>query len=122
MCYARWSSEQELKKVTTPVSVHSKIEKSGLPMGYDQTNLFINTSESHSLIIGASGSGKTQSIMLPMLKMSIMAGESFLIHDVKGELYRQFSSTLKENGYQLVLLDFQDKKYGNYWNPLMLPY
>ena len=76
MCYARWSSEQELKKVTTPVSVHSKIEKSGLPMGYDQTNLFINTSESHSLIIGASGSGKTQSIMLPMLKMSIMAGES----------------------------------------------
>ena len=122
MKYASWATNEMLQKLTVSVNRDTNLKASGLPMGYDEKNFFINDKESHSLVIGSSGSGKTQTVVLPMLKMSVLAGESFLVNDVKGELYQQLSDTLKERGYQLVVIDYQDKKFGNNWNPLTLPY
>lgn len=122
MKYASWATNEMLQKLTVSVNRDTNLKASGLPMGYDEKNFFINDKESHSLVIGSSGSGKTQAVVLPMLKMSVLAGESFLVNDVKGELYQQLSDTLKERGYQLVVIDYQDKKFGNNWNPLTLPY
>ena len=41
----------------------------------------------HTFIAGVTGSGKTQTITLPLLELANKAGESVVIHDTKNELY-----------------------------------
>ena len=53
-----------------------------------------------------------------MIKLSLKANESLVINDPKSELYEKCASKAKEEGYKVVLLDFDTSKYGNNWNPL----
>ena len=50
-----------------------------------------------NLIIGSTGSGKTQSIVLPLLKTSIKAGESFIINDIKGDICKVLGDILNDS-------------------------
>ena len=83
MAYSRWATVEELKSKLTPISYDSEIKKSGIPMMYDDKNLYIKDDESHTLIIGSTGSGKTQLTTLPQLRLAIKAQESFIVHDGK---------------------------------------
>lgn len=96
------------------------IKVSGLPIGCDGNDYYMDTNEMHNLVIGSTGSGKTQSIVIPMIKSSIMAGETFVTIDVKGELYNLVSKSLEEKNYNTVVIDFSDKQIGNRWNPFTL--
>ena len=40
----------------------------------------------------------------------------------KGEMYERTASYCKKEGYEVVVIDFLDTRYGNHWNPLSLPY
>lgn len=122
MTYSRWATVEELKSKLSPVSYDSKIKKSGIPMMYDDNNLYIKDDEAHSLVIGSTGSGKTQSIMLPQLRLAIRAQESFVVHDVKGEIYDILSGELKEQNYNTVVINLDNPTLGNNFNPLSLPY
>ena len=84
--------------------------------------LYIDNHDSHSLIIGSTGSGKTQASILPIIKLSILANESIVLNDPRGELYKKCAYALKEKGYEVIVLNFDDAKLGNNWNPLYLPY
>ena len=84
MAYARWASKAELKDVLT--KVEGEVKKSGIPMYSEDSDLYINDSENHNLVFGITGSGKKQYTILPQLKLSIDAGESFLVNDVNGEI------------------------------------
>ena len=122
MSYARWATNDEVAKRLEGVNLETGVKKSGIPLAYDDKYLYINNHEAHSLIIGSTGSGKTQSTILPMLKLSMMANESIVLTDPKGELYDKCAGALKEKGYDVLVLNFGDAKYGNSWNPLKLPY
>ena len=120
MNFAKWETLEEMKKNVPLVSVDKtrKVEKSGFPLGYDDNNLYIDSRSTHSLIIGATGSGKTQAITLPMLELARLAGESIVIHDVKNEIYEMTEKEFRQGGYNVVKLDFDDSLNTNHWNPL----
>jgi type IV secretion system protein VirD4 len=72
--------------------------------------------------MGASGSGKTQAFMFPLIKILGRAGESMIVTDPKGELYEACGNLLKEKGYKLILVNFRDPREGAAWNPFSYPY
>lgn len=119
---SRWASITDIKRITEGVNLKTGVTKSGLPVMYDDKHLYIDTHEAHNLVIGSTGSGKTQATILPMLKMSMMAGESVLVVDPKGELYVKTTHKFEEEKYNVIVLDFEDSRLGNSWNPLDLAY
>ena len=122
MNISNWATLEEFKEKLKGVNLNTGVEESGIPITYDDDKLYIDNTEKHNLIIGSTGSGKTQSIILPMIRLSIMAGESFLINDPRGELYERIAGKLKQENYKTIVLDFNNPMLGNNWNPLTLPY
>lgn len=122
MKYARWSTVDEMKKYAKGVNLETGVVKSGLPIMYDDNYLYIDDRECHSLVIGSTGCGKTQSITLPMIRLSMMAGNNLIVNDVKGELYNMTADKLIKEGYKVLVVDFESPNLGNSWNPLSFPY
>ena len=121
--YARWETEKEFKKHLSPVNPGAeKIDKAGIPLINDGKTIWVDSGEYHNLIIGSTGSGKTQIIIQPMVKVLAKKGESMIITDPKGEIYEKNAEELREKGYNVVLLNFRNPQQGNSWNPLTLPY
>lgn len=122
MAYARWATKDEIIKQTTKITKESEVLKSGVTIMYDDEGIYINNSETHNLIIGGTGSGKTQTTIMPQIYLSIKAGESFIVNDHAGELYDTFSGMAKDNGYKVQVINFRDMSVGNNYNPLYIPY
>lgn len=120
MKYANWASLDEVKKNLRKVDLKSKVDKSGIPITSDEDGIYITDDEGHTLVIGATGSGKTQLIALPLINLSMKANESMLINDVKGELYENISNQLLKEGYNVAVIDFDNLNKGDYWNPFEL--
>ena len=94
----------------------------GFPVINDGKHAWVDDGENHSLIMGASGSGKSQSFMFPLIKILARHGESMIVTDPKGELYEGCGELLKEKGYKLILVNFRDPNEGAAWNPFSYPY
>lgn len=122
MAYARWATKDEIIKQATKITKESEVLKSGVTIMYDDEGIYINNSETHNLIIGGTGSGKTQTTIMPQIYLSIKAGESFIVNDHAGELYDVFSGMAKDNGYKVQVINFRDMSVGNNYNPLYIPY
>lgn len=118
----RWLTQEELKNKLTKINKTTGIEKSGIPMTYDDENLYIDDKGIHSLVIGTTGSGKTQVALLPQARLAIKAGESIVVNDVKSEIYESLKTDLEENGYNTILLNFENPSKGNCYNPLSIAY
>lgn len=122
MNYARWATKEEVAKRLKPVNLETGVTKVGTPIAYDDNYLYIDEKEAHNLVIGCTGSGKTQVNILPTLRLAMKANQPFVLNDPKGEIYLKLSSELKRQGYNVLILNFDDANYGNNWNPLELPY
>ena len=123
--YARWAKEGEIKKAKGVVRVpyvEKESKAGGTPLVYDKEAAYVDNGESHTLVIGATGSGKTQGIINPTVQMLIKGRESMIISDPKGEIYNDNSGIMRELGYQIIILNFRDPQKGNCWNPYHLPY
>lgn len=68
------------------------------------------------LIVGTSGSGKSRSIVGPNL---LQASGSYIISDPKGALYGQYAEYLREKGYVVRKLDFENPKDSAHYNPFL---
>lgn len=120
--YSRWSTFEEITSMLTKINLESEIKKSGVPMVYDDNNAYIKDDSSHTLVIGSTGSGKTQSVLLPHARLAIRAGESLLVHDVKGEIYELLADSLKKNNYNTIVVNLDNAKESDKFNILTLPY
>lgn len=121
--YSRWCKDKEMKATLSQVDPSAdSIENAGIVVINDGKKLWVDNGEAHSLIIGATGSGKTQCVVFPMIKVLAKAGESMILTDPKGELYEQTSELLRAKGYNIIILNFRDPQKGNAWNPMTLPY
>ena len=123
--YSRWAKDKEIQtaKDVLKVPFASKTaEAGGTPVIYDKENAYIDNSNMHTLVIGATGSGKTAGVINPTMKHLIKAKESIVITDPKGEIYEDNYKLLKDAGYQIIVLNFREPQKGSCWNPYDLPY
>lgn len=123
--YSRWSTEKEIKADSGVVKVDpkaDKLEAAGVPLINNGKEIWVDNSEYHNLVIGSTGSGKTQTVVKPMVNLLAKKGESMIITDPKGEIYKYAATALKERGYKIIVLNFREPSHGNAWNPLTLPY
>lgn len=98
--------------------------RAGVVLGYDSETeeLIVDNSDTHSIVFGATGSLKTRCIILPTMKVLGYGGESMIINDSKGELFDYTAEFLKEQGYEIKVINLRNPAVGNSWNPLYLPY
>ena len=121
--YSRWAKDKEIQEELEKVPITAKNAKAaGVPLILNENEMWVDNGEYHSLVIGATGSGKTQTVILPMVHSLAKAHESMIITDPKGEIYEKTSNMLRARGYQILLLNFRDPQNGNAWNPMALPY
>lgn len=121
--YSRWAKEKEMKEELERVEIQADdCKAAGVPLMLNNQEMWVDNGEYHSLVIGATGSGKTQTVILPMVHSLAKAKESMIITDPKGEIYEKTSMMLRDRGYQILLLNFRDPQNGSAWNPMELPY
>ena len=124
--YSKLLSEREMKHDRGIVKIHLKDEDSpagGIPFINNGTDAWVDDKgEPHALVRGASGSGKTQQLMFPLVNILARHGESIIVTDPKGELYEGCGKLLQEKGYKIILLNFRDPNEGSAWNPFSYPY
>ena len=121
--YSRWAKEKEIKKELKYVDPTAKeTTAAGIPLIIKENEIWVDDGDYHSLVIGATGSGKTQTVIFPTVELLAKKKESMIITDPKGEIYEQTANMLKDKGYNIFVLNFRDPQQGNAWNPLSLPY
>ena len=123
---SRFMTDKERDANFTPFTYETitSVKKDGVPVrayidkkGVLQCNFM---SGAHSLIIGATGSGKTTTFINPMIQLLAASekGSSMIITDPKGELLDLHSKFLTEKGYDVKVLDLRDTYSSSRWNPL----
>ena len=123
--YSRWLKENEMKKANKVFKVgvlDEKAEHAGVVFVNDGKNMWVDDSENHTLVIGVTGSGKTSAVVDPLIYSLCKNGESMVITDPKGEIFKDHAELLKARGYRCIVLNFRNPQLGNAWNPLSLPY
>lgn len=125
--FGRFAKEDEYKNAPGVEAVDMSAKEStaaGFPLVYDKKKnlVYVDNGEFHSLVIGATGSGKTSRVINQQVNLLAKKGESMVITDPKGEIYAMHGELLKQLGYDVIVVNFRDPKNGSCWNPYTLPY
>ncbi|EIV99933.1 VirD4-like conjugal transfer protein, CD1115 family [Thermoanaerobacter siderophilus] len=119
---ARWRTEKEVSKTFTVWNLNNNNPpKGGFVVGFNPATgkTWLDTGDTHCLVIGSTRSGKSRRIILPTIWTLAKAGESMIVSDPKGELYGYSSEYLKKLGYKVILIDLRNPYRGNQWNPVL---
>ncbi len=123
--YSKWAKDKDIKEQSGVEKVDptaDTVTAAGIPLINNGKEIWVDNGEYHNLVIGSTGSGKTQTVVKPMVNLLAKKGESMIITDPKGEIYKYSANYLKSKGYKIIVLNFREPQRGNSWNPLTLPY
>ena len=86
-----------------------------------QMTALVDDADIHTLMIGASGVGKTANFLYPNIEYCCAAGMSFATTDSKGDLYRN-TATIAEKyyGYKISVIDLRNPTRSSGYNMLYL--
>ena len=111
---ARWANKYEEKKFK---------DKKGIPCG---KGFYLTTKQKrgkyhvpnnlNEVVIGGSGAGKSFRKIKPDI---IQMTGSYIITDPSGELYRDMGKFLEKNGYKVRVLNLNDIRLSNTYNPFV---
>jgi len=104
-------------------STLKNVKKDGIVIRSREKNgkLLINLYDPiHTMIIGTTGSGKTQTYINPSIRILSQIGSKpcLVITDPKGEVYRDNALQLKDAGYRISVLDLRNPYASTRWNPM----
>lgn len=97
--------------------------RAGMPIympRFRRKTIFLDPNDIHNLLLGTTNSGKSVSIMLQFIEMVRMSGECGVFNDPKGELYEYTAAQFKEDGYDVIKLNFVNPEASDSWSPLQL--
>ena len=80
--------------------------------------------ETHALVLGTTGVGKTQLFANPTIRILAHSGQkpSLVMTDPKGELYADNANILKKEGYKIIVLNLENPYASSLWNPMEIAY
>lgn len=116
----RWNTINEIKRrfheTTDPAN------GAGPVLYAENGKKYSDDSESHIAVIGRTGKGKSQCCSQPYTREIFEKGESLIMLDPKGEVYKKNACYIPGN-YQVFCVDFRNpRKSPTKWNPLSTPY
>ena len=97
-----------------------KTEESGIPLDFQDGKVAISNPETHCMICGASGLGKTRRMLYPAVTLSARAGRSMVIADLKGEIYRHTANEVRRCGHDIKVINLRNPWIGDRFSPLSL--
>lgn len=124
---SRWITEDELKNESKfrfyLYKDLAKCKNDGIVIRSELrgNNLLINMYKPiHTLVIGTTGSGKTQCYVNPTIQILSSCGSkpSMIISDPKGELLSNHYNKFKKEGYDIKVLDLRNPYKSTRWNPM----
>ena len=90
----------------------------GLNIISDGKNAVVDGYDNSTMIVGATGSKKTRTVVMPYILSAALAGHSLVIHDCKGDINKNTYRVLKNLGYKIIVLDYRNPDRGERYNPL----
>lgn len=118
---ARFSNFNEIKKNFKKEKI-SNIKESGVPIWFskDYKYVWFDRETPHYTYLGSTGSGKSVTAVIPMCSFIATAKNkrSVFITDPKGEIFNTTSKMFKDNGYNVLTLDFRHPEMSNHFNIL----
>ena len=118
---SRMSTEEEFREDLAPLDIYDENAdgQGGPVLAYEDGIAYTDPGEGHSMIVGDTGSGKTQKFILPLINSCACASESMFVIDPKGELMRRTEWDLKQRGYRVYGVNFRKPELSkDRWNPL----
>jgi len=122
---ARWATDEEIIGSQNVLQIdieNDNCNGCGIPIISDGRKIYVDNGDTHTMIVGATGSKKTRLIGMPTIGSIIMAGESFVTTDPKGELFQKTAPLASAKGYDIFVLNLRNLAQSGRWNPLALPY
>lgn len=108
------------KTISEEIFEQYKFTKGGISLGLEKINnrekIYYNDDDTHSIILGATRSGKGRTVLLQTIGIQGLAGESMILSDPKGELFCYTNEFLKNLGYEVIALDFEELEKSNSYN------
>ena len=95
--------------------------KTGITFNYKGDERILNNNY-HTLVISEDDLQKQEKIMPPLFKQIRKAGQSFIINDKSGILYKKFSEDFKKTGYEVICLNLDNPVNSDSFNILELSY
>lgn len=115
-------SLKKVEQVTQEGDPYKLFSEGGIVVGRkkkkDKEKLYFIGSDTHTLTIGATRSGKTRCLVIPSICFMALAGESLVISDPKAELFHYTADYLKKLGYEVICLDFKNPEKSTRYNLL----
>lgn len=130
---ARFATPREISNTYKQIPYTPELWRKGqqLPMvdglvvgcneGVGGMTALVDDADIHTLMIGASGVGKTANFLYPNIEYCCAAGMSFVTTDSKGDLYRN-TATIAEKyyGYKISVIDLRNPTRSSGYNMLYL--
>ena len=117
----RFSNFNEIKKNFKKEKI-SNIKESGVPIWFskDYKYVWFDRETPHYTYLGSTGSGKSVTAVIPMCSFIATSKNkrSVFITDPKGEIFNTTSKMFKDNGYNVLTLDFRHPEMSNHFNIL----
>ena len=108
------------KPVNEELFEQYKFENGGISLGLekidDKEKIYYNEDDTHSIILGSTRSGKGRTVLLQTIGIQGLAGENMILSDPKGELFCYTNEFLKNLGYEVIALDFEEPEKSNSYN------
>lgn len=116
---SKFADFKEIKKNFDKENLNN-IDKVGFPIWYEKINnswenVYFDTKSPHYLLVGSTGSGKSVTVSLNMAIHFAIAKEkhSVVFTDPKAELFNATGKIFKDNGYEVVTIDFRNPTQSN---------
>lgn len=122
--YSHWLDTNQLledsKLKTIEISDIQNLDTVGIPVGSISDKIIVDRTLDNTIVIGSSGSGKTQCVILPMIYQSLKSGESVIVTDKNSEIYNLTSGSFVEADFNVIKIDLSSPLYSDSWNPFTL--